>query len=143
MVTTLGSVILDALDRLQKNQFWLAEAVGVSPQAVTKWIQTGQIRRENAKAVAEVLGLSIDTLLGHSKSDEAQIGQVVEALPDEHRQQVLDFIQYKIEKSEAFMTTDKIAHYLKLIDNIKADMRKRSSGDDGSSEEQPPPPTKK
>lgn len=131
MVTTLGSAILDALERLQKTQFWLAEEVGVSPQAVTKWIQTGKINRENAVQVAHVLGISIDTLIGGPRSNQQQIGQAIEALSDEHQQQVLDFIQYKIEKSETFMSQERAARYLKMIDDIKTDMARRAAGNEG------------
>jgi DNA-binding XRE family transcriptional regulator len=130
MVTGLGSAILDALERLQKTQFWLAEEVGVSPQAVTKWIQTGKINRENAIEVARVLRISVDALVGGSQSANEQIGQAIEALPDEQQQQVLDFIQYKIERSETFMTQERAAHYLKMIDAIRSDMARRAGGND-------------
>lgn len=125
MVTTLGSVILEALDRLQQNQYWLAEQVGVSAQAVTKWIQTGQISRANATEVARILGVSLDALLGGSQSEREDIGKAIDELSDEHQQQVLDFIRYKIERSEGFMASEKATHYMKMIDRIKADMAGR------------------
>lgn len=129
MVTTLGSVILEALERLQQNQYWLAEQVGVSAQAVTKWIQTGEISRTNATKVAKILDVSLDALLGGSQSEREEIGKAIDDLPDEQQQQVLDFIRYKIERSEGFMASEKAAHYMKMIDRIKADMAGRKGKD--------------
>jgi len=137
MVTSLGSAISDALERLKKTQFWLAETVGVSPQAVTKWIQTGKINRQNAIEVARVLRISVDTLVGGAQSANEQIGQAIEALPDDQQQQVLDFIQYKIERSEAFMTQERAAHYLKTIAKIRSDMAQREGGNDSPPPAQP------
>lgn len=51
------------LDELQMTQAQLAEQAGVSPYAVTKWIQTGKISRENAVIVAGLLDISLDELL--------------------------------------------------------------------------------
>lgn len=141
MVTALGSVILEALERLQQNQYWLAEQAGVSAQAVTKWIQTGQISRANATEVARILGVSLDALLGGGQSGRAQIGDAIDSLPEEQQQQVLDFIRYKIERSEDFIASEKAAHYMKMIDRIKADMEGRKGRD--SPPKTPPRPTKR
>ncbi|MDE2441083.1 MAG: helix-turn-helix domain-containing protein [Betaproteobacteria bacterium] len=46
-----------------KTQAWLAEQVGVSDNAVSKWIRTGQISRENIPKVARLTGLYPDELL--------------------------------------------------------------------------------
>lgn len=62
-VSALGQVIDAALKRLGKNQSWLAEEVGVSDNAISKWKRTGQISRENAVAVADLLALDLDVLL--------------------------------------------------------------------------------
>jgi transcriptional regulator with XRE-family HTH domain len=125
MVTTLGEVIIEALERLGKSQLWLAGEAGVSAQAVTKWIQTGQISRENAIQVAPILGVSLDALLAGASIEGAQIGEAISELPDEHRQQVLDFIRYKFERSEGMIASDKAAHYVAMIDRIKSDMAAR------------------
>ena len=127
MVTTIGDVISEALELLAKSQMWLAEQVVVSPQAVTKWLQTGKISRENATDVARVLGISIDALLGGISPEGAKTGQVIDALPEESQQQVLDFILYQIDRNEGFFATEpkKAAHYSDMIDRIKADMAAR------------------
>lgn len=131
MIATLGEVITEALERLGKSQMWLAEQVGVSPQAVTKWIQTGQISRENAQAAAPVLGLSLDALLAGASIEGAQIGEAIGELPEGNQQEVLDFIRYKFERSEGLIAGDRAAHYVAMIDRIKADMAARRT---------PPPP---
>lgn len=58
-----GHVIKKRLEQLGLTQAWLAEKAGVSAYAVTKWIQTGKLSRDNAVVVAELLGISVDHLL--------------------------------------------------------------------------------
>lgn len=140
MVTTLATVISDALERLGKSQMWLAEQVDVSPQAVTKWMQTGQISREKATEVARALGMSIDELLGGVSPKGAQIGHAIDQLSDQHKQEVLDFVRYKFERSEGLIASDKAAHYVAMIDRIKADMDARKKAE---AQEKPPPRRKR
>lgn len=46
------------------NQAWLAEKVGVSIAAVSKWTTDGKVARDNVPRVAAALGLTTDQLLG-------------------------------------------------------------------------------
>lgn len=55
----VGYKIKAALDAQGITQMALAEAVGVSNNAVTKWVKTGQIAKENIPKVAKILGMSI------------------------------------------------------------------------------------
>lgn len=64
MTTETGLVIARRLAELEKTQEWLADQVGVSINAVSKWTKTGKISRENAIKVAHQLGLSLNVLLG-------------------------------------------------------------------------------
>lgn len=64
MTNEIGKIIRNALSDINKNQSWLAEKCNVSINAVSKWIRTGEISRKNIPVVANVLGLSIDQLLG-------------------------------------------------------------------------------
>jgi transcriptional regulator with XRE-family HTH domain len=48
------------------TQAWLAEKVGVSITAVSKWTTDGKIARDNVPRVAAALGLTTDQLLGTS-----------------------------------------------------------------------------
>lgn len=64
MSDKIGKNIASRLKTLMKGQAWLAEQVGVSVNAVSKWTKTGKIARENVPAVAKALGLSVDELIG-------------------------------------------------------------------------------
>lgn len=69
MDNTIGSKIANRLKAIGKPQSWLAEQVGVSVNAVSKWIRTGKIATINARAVAKALGISTDQLLGQEVMD--------------------------------------------------------------------------
>lgn len=58
MVNKLGTYITDGLARLHKTQGWLAERIGVSDNAVSKWKKTGRISRENFFTLVSILGTS-------------------------------------------------------------------------------------
>jgi transcriptional regulator with XRE-family HTH domain len=64
MDNAVGKLIKTRLKELKKTQGWLAEEVGVSNVAVTKWIKSGKVSRENTSKVADALMISIDKLLG-------------------------------------------------------------------------------
>lgn len=53
----------------------------------------------------------------------------ISSLPEDDQQQVMDFIRYKIETTDALTARESTAHYLKMIDNLKKDMsRRRAAG---------------
>lgn len=63
-ISPAGQVILDRLEALKQTQQWLADKVEVSKNAVTKWIRTGQIARENLPEITKWLELkTIDELV--------------------------------------------------------------------------------
>jgi hypothetical protein len=47
MDNPVGKLIKTRLKELKKTQGWLAEECGVSNVAVTKWIKSGKVSREN------------------------------------------------------------------------------------------------
>lgn len=55
MVNSVGKKIQTALHEKGKTQRWLAEQIGVSDYAVTKWIKEGKISRENVGNLARIL----------------------------------------------------------------------------------------
>jgi transcriptional regulator with XRE-family HTH domain len=57
------------LTEMGKTQEWLAEKVGVSINAVSKWTRTGQISRDNAILTARALGLTVGELLHEQPED--------------------------------------------------------------------------
>jgi SOS-response transcriptional repressor LexA len=82
----IGQLIKDALSRMGKTQAWLAEETGVSNNAVSKWIRTGQISRENIPRVARLTGLYPDELLPQMSApfrpEEERVQYNVETGPD-------------------------------------------------------------
>jgi len=75
-----GHVIAEGLERLQRNQVWLARECGVSANAVTKWIRTGQISKDNAVKCAEVLHIPLNDLLTPVPNGEDSIGRTTPRL---------------------------------------------------------------
>lgn len=83
-----------AFKTLRKNrgitQEQLAEAVGVSPQAVSKWEMNGYPDAPLLPVIAEYLGVSVDELFGNVKED-IPIGQrVIEYIENEPEEERLD-----------------------------------------------------
>lgn len=70
MSSPLGKTITARLKTLDRTQAWLAEQCGVSEQAVSKWISSGKISRENALRAAEALGMTITQLLDPNPTPE-------------------------------------------------------------------------
>lgn len=62
----VGQLIRDQLKVLGKTQGWLAEKAGVSDNAVSKWVKTGQISRERIPRVARLLRIDPALLLADS-----------------------------------------------------------------------------
>lgn len=69
-MSELGKIIRARLLELGETQEWLAEQVGVSKNAVSKWIRDGKVSRSNAIEAARALRLTSDQLLlGHPLTD--------------------------------------------------------------------------
>lgn len=66
----IGKTIKARLKALGKTQAWLAEQCGVSEQAVSKWISTGVISRENSIEAAKHLEISVAQLLNQDPTPE-------------------------------------------------------------------------
>jgi transcriptional regulator with XRE-family HTH domain len=124
-----------ALRRKEKTQEWLAEQLGLSNNAVTKWKQSGQIALENAKRVSVVLDIPLDRLLLGKGNP---LMEVLEALPLERSKAVIAQIMYQVEHAEDVLKGDQIVHYLKAISGLIKDMEKRRAA-----REEPAKPTKR
>lgn len=61
--SAIWGVIQARLRELKQTQQWLADELGVSVNAVSKWKITGKISRKNAIRLSEKLGISLDRLL--------------------------------------------------------------------------------
>lgn len=73
MDKNIGKYIAERLKILRENQQFLADAVGVSVNAVSKWTKSGNISRKNVPAVAKALGVSVDTLLSAGGNEDGQL----------------------------------------------------------------------
>ncbi len=71
MVSAVGKVIRDALTRSRRTQTWLAEQCGVSETAVSKWIRTGKISRDNLSVLARALRVPVASLLPDYANQQA------------------------------------------------------------------------
>lgn len=63
-LSILGARIKERLKDLGKTQGDLAEALELSDNAVSKWVKSGKISRENAVRAAEFLRTTVDWLTG-------------------------------------------------------------------------------
>jgi transcriptional regulator with XRE-family HTH domain len=66
MTKYVARTIKDRMKAIGMTQAWLAERVGVSITAVSKWTTDGKVARDNVPRVAAALGLTTDQLLGTS-----------------------------------------------------------------------------
>lgn len=67
--TPLADAIKSRLNELHRNQSWLAEQVGVSDNAVSKWMRTGKISRDSAIKVASALQMTVDAIFRAQDGD--------------------------------------------------------------------------
>lgn len=129
MVNTVGDQIREALERLGKSQTWLAEVMGVSDAAVSKWLRTGEVARDRLVDLARTLEISVDQLLTGAPAPSSDVQEAFDSLPDADRQMTLDFLQYRWERAEGVVASEKIARYVAMIERIKADMKRRHEQD--------------
>lgn len=121
-ISSVWVPIQAALDRLDKTQEWLAEQIGVSNNAVTKWKQSGGIGRENAKKVSALLGVSLDGLLAGKYHP---VVEALEELPIDQSTTIMRQIMYQIEHADGVLGGDRSAHYLKTMAAFIKDLEKR------------------
>lgn len=129
MVNTVGDQIREALEQLGKSQTWLAETMGVSDAAVSKWLRTGEVARDRLVDLARTLHISVDQLLTGEVKPSDSVRDAIESLPDTDRQMTLDFLQYRWERAEGIVASEKIARYVAMIEQIKSDMLRRHKDD--------------
>lgn len=111
------------------RQTALARRFGVSAGAARKWllglgmpeldmaVQIAQAARVNVlwllQGVGPKRGEAFDTAPG-------ELLDAVQRLPDDDGQQVFDFIRYKIERADGWFASDKLAHYMVMLDKFAA-----------------------
>ncbi len=67
-----------AIDSSGCNQREIAEYVGVRPQSITKWLQSGNIASDNLALLAEVTGVNVQYLLFGETSEQERYVQNIE-----------------------------------------------------------------
>lgn len=83
------ALIDSCLTKIGKDQVWLAGRLHIGRNAVTNWKNRGGAPASQAKALADVLGTSVDHLLGSNDPIKASITGVKEPLSDEARELIL------------------------------------------------------
>ena len=112
----------------------LASAIGLSPSAVTQWLDgtTKSYEAINVIKAARYLEVDADWLVTgdgspHRASPTAtQLGQLIDALPAESTQEAVDFIGYKISRSKTLIASDQMAAYVTILDHVKEEIDKRT-----------------
>jgi transcriptional regulator with XRE-family HTH domain len=98
-MSPIGKTIKSRLKAMDRTQAWLAEHVGVSENAVSKWIKTGEISRENIKAVADALEISVAHLLDLSPTPD--MDERWHSFPPALKQRVLALIDELVNPNSA------------------------------------------
>jgi transcriptional regulator with XRE-family HTH domain len=65
----IGRLISLRLGEVGRTQRWLAEQVGVSDNAVSKWIKSGKVGKKHALKVSALLGVDLGSLLSELDVD--------------------------------------------------------------------------
>jgi transcriptional regulator with XRE-family HTH domain len=109
------------------RQTALGKTFGVTPKAARKWL-TGEGLPElgTAVAIANRAGVNVVWLLqgvgpkrGQAVDGEKiALTEGIDELPQEDRQQVLDFIGFKFSRADGWFVGEKLARYMKLLDNL-------------------------
>jgi transcriptional regulator with XRE-family HTH domain len=84
-----GDRIQRRLESLEKNQPWLAEKMGVSIEAVSKWIAGGGVEWKRLVNLSKVLECSLGYLIGEHEDERiAEVVRIMESLRPEGREQI-------------------------------------------------------
>lgn len=110
------------------RQTALAKQFGVSQQAVRKWLD-GESYPETDKiiAMADWAEVNVNWLmqgvgLKHGNRVETKVlvlDEVLRSLPAEERREAIGFIRFKLERTRALFTSEKLARYEKALENFE------------------------
>lgn len=120
MANPIWAKIEAALARLDKPQTWLAEKLGVSDNAVSKWKQSGKISRAKAQEASKLLGINL-----LSDDNGNVLIDVLDTLPPDQSKILLRQFMYQIEHADDVLTGDQISHYMKAMNKLVKDLEKR------------------
>jgi len=112
------------------RQTELAKVFHVGPKAARKWlVGEGYPEMDLCISIAKWANVSFNWLMagtgpkreGHADTKVVVLGEAIQALPQDDGQQVLDFIEYKLQRSEGLFVGERLARYLSMIDAFKKD----------------------
>lgn len=112
------------------RQTELGRLFNVSPKAARKWlVGDGFPEIHMAISIARWADVSFDWLMtgvgikkpGLTSTKHIVLNEAIDSMPIDDRQQVLDFILYKIERNDALFRGDRLTRYLTMIDAFKKD----------------------
>lgn len=122
-----------------KTQERFGARFGIGSQALVWQYLNGYIPLNLKAALKFAHGLSCDiadfspTLAAElpesMRRPADQFTEMVDAMPANDAQQVLDFITYKFERTEHLMAAEQAARYSKWIERITADLERRKADD--------------
>jgi len=95
--------------------------IRVSPQGMHKWAKGGGADPDKIELMAKYWGVSA-AWLAYGVGDPNKtptLSDAVDALPDDSRREVLDYIQYKITRAEAMMAQEDRSNYVALIEKLR------------------------
>lgn len=104
---------------------YLNAVIALNTEATLKFaLLLGVHPREIRPEIDQLLrGTDVDTIT----PEAAKVAKVFDAMPDGPKQETLDFILYKIERSEEFVANDaiKTTNYIKMIEQLRSDLQRR------------------
>lgn len=115
------------------RQTLLAKKFAVSQQAAKKWLSGESLPElDKVVAIADWGGVTVNWLLqgfGPKRGDHIEtksliLTEAIENLPTDSKQQVLDFISYKIERADGLFVGERLAKYMTMLDAFKRSPRK-------------------
>lgn len=134
MTQTVGERLKISREKAGLSQQQLADQIGATRSAIAQ-VEGGtsnSLNAENlAKAARALRKNAVWLATGEGpETDVGALGETLGALTEEDRQQVFDFILYKIERTPVpYMAKETAKSYGDMIERMKADMAKKRNGD--------------
>lgn len=139
-IACMGRTVENAGDRIRRarkaaglTQEQLAEIVGVSRPTITQW-ETGStktMRFEHIFKAARALQKNPEWLItgqGHEKPPE-WLARAVDVLPPADQREIVDYILYRFDKVGTLFASDKLAHYVAMLEDFRNDLNARKKRD--------------
>ena len=106
---------------------YLKGTIPLNARATLKFAQLLGVHPTEIRPELEPLLKGVD--LSTISQDAVTVGKVFDALPDCAKQETLDILLYKVDRSKTFLIKDTAttADYLKKIESIKSDLERRQA----------------